>query len=392
MNKEFDIKELEKELDNRDINTRISALKLLKGKVDSEETRIIPQQKLMNLHCHTFYSYNAFGYSPCHIAWIAYKNGFEITGIVDFDVIDGMEEFFQAGEILSIKTVVGMETRVYIEEYADKVLNSPNEPGIGYFVGMGFNKRPQPGSFAESILKRIFNIAKQRNISILQKLNPFLKPVEIDFDKDIVQLTVSGNATERHILKAYYERSKEIFEDEKQRSAFWSEKLQTPDTKISELFTDEYKLFELMRAKLIKYGGVGYIDPDPKNFPNLDETIKMIDQMNALSSYAYLNGLYSGEEDTRALLEFFKKKGNKVITTIPDRNWNIEDADQKKIIVGNFHRFMKECRELGLYVIAGTEMNKLGQKIIDDFNVPELKPYQDDFVKGGYFVYEHSKK
>ena len=52
---------------------------------------------------------------------------------------------------------------------------------------------------------------------------------------------------------------------------------------------------------------------------------------------------------------------------------------------------MEKCRELNLYVIAGTEMNKMGQKLVDDFDVPELKPYLEDFLKGANYVYDNMK-
>ena len=66
---------------------------------------------VVNLHYHTFFSYNALGWSPSRIAWEAYKHGLLVAGIVDFDVLDGMEEFLAAGEILGLRTTAAMETR-----------------------------------------------------------------------------------------------------------------------------------------------------------------------------------------------------------------------------------------------------------------------------------------
>jgi hypothetical protein len=44
------------------------------------------------LHAHTFFSYNAYGYSPSHFAFLARIRGLAVAGIVDFDMLDGMEE------------------------------------------------------------------------------------------------------------------------------------------------------------------------------------------------------------------------------------------------------------------------------------------------------------
>ncbi len=299
---EFKVKQIEKELDERKLDTRLDALEKLKKKSDQGEVKILPRSDKMNLHCHTLYSYNAYGYSPSHIAWIGFKNGFNMMGIIDFDVIDGMEEFFRAGEILGLKTVVGIETRVFIPEYSDVMINSPNEPGISYFCGMGIYKKPESGSLAEKVLDKIRNISRQRNISVLDKLNPFLSPVSIDFEDDVVPLTLSGNVTERHSIKAYYERSKKIFDDKDKRKRFWSEKLKVPIETVSELFNDEYELFELMRTKLMKHGSIGYIFPDQDNFPNIDEVIKMMDDIDILASYPFLNGTSHADGDVGQLL------------------------------------------------------------------------------------------
>ena len=58
--------------------------------------RIKPETELINLHCHTFYSYNAYGYSPTALAWLAKRNGYKALGIVDFNVLDGVDEFLTA--------------------------------------------------------------------------------------------------------------------------------------------------------------------------------------------------------------------------------------------------------------------------------------------------------
>ena len=33
------------------------------------------KQEAVNLHCHTFFSFNAFGYSPSGLAWLAKRRG-----------------------------------------------------------------------------------------------------------------------------------------------------------------------------------------------------------------------------------------------------------------------------------------------------------------------------
>ena len=52
--------------------------------------------EVANMHCHTFFSFNAYGYSPTSLAWLARQRGYKLMGIVDFDVLDGVDEFLDA--------------------------------------------------------------------------------------------------------------------------------------------------------------------------------------------------------------------------------------------------------------------------------------------------------
>jgi len=52
---------------------RMNALKSLKVMLDSGEVAIVPELPIVNLHCHTFFSFNAYGYSPSAFAWEAKK-------------------------------------------------------------------------------------------------------------------------------------------------------------------------------------------------------------------------------------------------------------------------------------------------------------------------------
>ena len=118
-----DIKELEKLLDSFNPEERYDALtEIAEALADGEITVPDPKPE-NNLHYHTFFSYNAYAWSPCRIAWEAKKYGLFAAGIVDFDVIDGMDEFLAAGEMLGLPTVVSMETRVYVKDYAEHVIS-----------------------------------------------------------------------------------------------------------------------------------------------------------------------------------------------------------------------------------------------------------------------------
>ena len=69
------IEELEIHLDNFDKNVRKNALlELIKLKKDGK-VKWAEEKEISNMHCHSFFSFNGYGYSPIKIAWLCKKNG-----------------------------------------------------------------------------------------------------------------------------------------------------------------------------------------------------------------------------------------------------------------------------------------------------------------------------
>ena len=97
-----------------------------------------PESRWYNLHCHTFFSFNGYGYSPSYLACWAKAERLFAVGKIEFDVLDGADEFLDAARLLNLRAACGVESRVVISELADKVINSPGEPGIAYHLGIGF--------------------------------------------------------------------------------------------------------------------------------------------------------------------------------------------------------------------------------------------------------------
>ena len=158
------IDKLEAKLDSFDVSKRKEALAKLKAMADASKIEFAETGNLTNVHFHTFYSFNAEGYSPSKIAWLSKKMGLTIAGIVDFDVLDGLGEFYETTAILNLKACGGIETRVFVPEFADKVINSPGEPGVSYHMGTGIPKADTPSQL-DGFKARLCDIVKNRNLS-----------------------------------------------------------------------------------------------------------------------------------------------------------------------------------------------------------------------------------
>ena len=217
------IEKLVQQLDDFDPEVREKGLRELKTLTEQGIIKTAPGRGWVNLHGHTFFSFNAYGFSPSRFLWEAFSLGLEMVGIVDFDVLDGLEEALGAAQILGIKAEVGMETRVFVKEYGVRVINSPGEPGIFYLMGTGFFRKPEKGSQAETVLNSLKKRASSRNLLVIQKVNEYLNPVTVDYKNDVLPLTPKGNATERHILSAYVRKASVVFPKMRKRTSFWSE-------------------------------------------------------------------------------------------------------------------------------------------------------------------------
>ena len=85
----------ETSIDNFDATIRRQALE------QAAAETFPPAQPIVNVHAHTFFSYNYRGYSPSHFALESKRQALAVSGIVEFDCLDGLDEFLAAGRLLA---------------------------------------------------------------------------------------------------------------------------------------------------------------------------------------------------------------------------------------------------------------------------------------------------
>jgi hypothetical protein len=380
---------LEEQLDSFDAAVRRDALERLMAMAESGEIDLPEQTDRFNMHCHSFFSYNGYGWSPSRLAWQGRVEGLCAIGLVDFDVLEGVEEFLRACGRTGLRRHAGMETRIYVPEFGGRVINSPGEPGICYHMGVGFTAcevhdedRPLLSEFREK--------AQMRNRGMADRINAHLKPAAIDFDADVMPLTPAGNPTERHLCMAYDTTGRMVFPERDTRVAFWAEKLGADPEKVAECIDDPPVFQGLIRSKMMKSGGPGYAQPDPANYPLLEDVNRLILNNGAIPAFAFLDGTSEGEEAMDELLDVMMNAGAAMVNIIPDRNWNISDPETKRIKVANLNRFIENAKLRHLPIIVGTEMNAYGQRTVDDFDAPELAEHHETFLRGVHIAHAHT--
>ncbi len=374
--------QLEQALNHFDPAVRRAALTTLL----QEQRASAAWRGIANMHCHTFFSFNAYGYSPTALAWLGRQEGIDLMGIVDFDVLDAVSEFLDACELTGVRGSAGIETRVYVPEFAAREINSPGEPGVLYHMAIGFTQTAVPAA-AQAILDELRAQSAARNRALIARVNAYLAPVTVDYDADVLPLTPAGNATERHIVVAYIRAAERSFDDP---ASFWAERLGLTLAACEKAMADSAGFQNTVRSKLMKRGGPGYMQPDAGTFPHVERLHELAHHCRALPCAAWLDGASEGEQAMDELLTLLVGKGVVALNIVPDRNWNFADAAVAAVKQQKLYEVVELARQFDLPLNIGTEMNSFGQPIVDNFDAPALAPVRAAFLDGAYFIYGHT--
>jgi hypothetical protein len=376
---------VESQLNSFRISDRRRALKRL-----LESEALPPEGCQVNMHAHSFFSYNGYGYSPTHLAWVFRRLGLYAAAVCDFDVLDGMGEFYDAGLVLGLRTSVHLETRAFFDDFADREINSPGEPGVSYVMGAGFAHTPEEGSPQRATLEALRSQARRRNELLVQRINARLPSAAIDYDSDVLPLTPSATATERHIVKAYISKAATLIPEGDALAHFWGERLSVGSDEVLRSMEDPYRFEELIRARLVKRGGLGYKQPTPRSFPPIDSFIDWVLACRAVPMAGWLDGSSEGEREPLTLLENLVAKGAAAVNIIPERNWNIREPEVRKRKIAALKEFLAASVRLELPINIGTELNRPGLPMFDDLAGEILGGYRNCFLRGARILVGHS--
>ncbi len=380
---------LESKLNSFDTAERYAALDKLLAASKAPPDRG-PGNELFNMHSHSFFSYNANGYSPCGIIWEARKAGLYAAGLCDFDVLDGLEEFIRAGMRTGVRTAAHIETRAFFNEYSQVDINSPGEPGVTYVMGCGFARVPAPGTTEASNLAKLRAQANERNIALVGRINARLPEIALDYKGEVAPTSPGGCPTERHIIRAYRLKAEKVFNSRERLFEFWGSLMKKNANDVGKLYLNIPATEDAIRSLLAKSGGLGYERPDAASFPPLDEFIAWVRSCGAIPAITWLDGTSRGEEKSAEMFDIMTGKGAIALNIIPDRNHNIADPVQRGKKLAKLDEVVRLAEKLELPVNIGTEMNKDGQPLADDATTGALRPYHGTFLKGARIMVGHT--
>jgi hypothetical protein len=190
------------DLNHRNVETRLSALRGLKTEIDEKRLPLIETSTDVNNHIHTIYSFSP--YSPTMAVWRARQAGLCTAGIVDHDSVSGVREFLSAGEIIGLPVTSGLEVRVTHSDTAIgmRKTNHPDQGGISYLTLHGIPERSLNATAA--FLKPIRMARGVRNRRMFDAICR-LTDTRMDYTTHVLPLSMAaegGSVTERHLLYA----------------------------------------------------------------------------------------------------------------------------------------------------------------------------------------------
>lgn len=323
---------------HKDLNLKRSEdrLESLEARIREETRRDdFPQKRIYdsNNHVHTFYSFSP--YSPTHAAYLAYRAGLTIAGIIDHDTLAGLEEFHRAASILGIASTGGVEVRVRFDRF-DKTINNPDQKACMYMVAHGVAGRDRRAF--DDYLKPYRKARETRNRKMVARINEAIKAhsMNIDYDKDVRPLSKvaeGGSVTERHLLYALslafekrFGQTEELIDAVEDTMGVVAQ-----DQVRKRLLDDDPDMFLYDLLALLKTNTNAFYVPATDELPDATEFVRVAKSFHSIPAYAYLGDVSASvtgdkrpqkfEDDyLEELIEALKTIGVPAIAYMPTRN------------------------------------------------------------------------
>ena len=356
----------------------ISVLDLLNAPTKEERlanlAKILPDTKFppqvpqyINNHIHTTYSFSP--YSPTAAVYAARMEGLCTAGIIDHDSISGAEEFLEAAKLAEMPVTIGMECRVSMAGTAleGRRTNNPDQVGVSYMTIQGV-PHDQIGTLTEFF--RPFRQARhERNRKMVAKINGILPEIALDYDKDVLPLSMAaeeGGVTERHLMYALAKKlTNQVGRGEAMVAKLQEMGLTLSSKQEAQMLDEAYPFYEYDLLGILKSAFVPQIFiPATTECPTLPQMVELCKKVDAYLCYAYLGDVgdsVTGDKKAQKfeddyLDELFvclQQQGVKAVTYMPTRNTEAQ-----------LTRLRTLCESYGMFQISGEDINSPRQSFV----------------------------
>jgi len=326
---------------------------------------MVPQY--INNHIHTTYSFSP--YSPTAALYAARMEGLCTAGIIDHDSIAGAREFLEAAAIVGMPVTVGMECRVSMADtpLRGRRTNNPDQTGVSY---MTIQSVPHDKiETLDAFFRPLRDERNRRNRKMVEKINALLPDVRLDFDRDVLPLSLyqeGGSVTERHLMYALAKRLAE----QSGRGAGMVARLENMGLRLSEkqraqMLDLDYPFYEYDLLGILKSAFVPeiYVDAD-RECLKLQDMVELCEDIDALLCYAYLGDVgqsVTGDKKAQKfedeyldeLFQCLEASGVRAVTYMPTRNTPAQ-----------LERLRGLCEKHGMFQVSGEDINSPRQSFV----------------------------
>lgn len=321
----------------------------------------------INNHIHTTYSFSP--YSPTAAVYAARMEGLSTAGIIDHDSIAGAREFLEAAELVGMPVTVGMEARVSMvgTRLEGMRTNNPDQVGVSYMTiqSVPHNKIEELDAFFEP-----YRAARHvRNRKMVSKINAILPDLRLDYDRDVLPLSMAhdnGGVTERHLMYALAKRIiRQTGRGEAVICALEDMGLTLSAKQQAQLRDAEYPFYEYDLLGILKSAFVPlvYIDATDE-CPRLADLVRLCREIDAYLCYAYLGDVKESVTGDKKPQKFeddhldevfacLKEEGISAVTYMPTRNTREQ-----------LERLRGLCEANGMLQISGEDVNSPRQSFV----------------------------
>lgn len=326
---------------------------------------MVPQY--INNHIHTTYSFSP--YSPSAAVYAARMEGLCTAGIIDHDSISGAREFLEAAKIVDMPVTIGMEARVSMSgtRLEGRRTNNPDQEGVSYMTIQGV---PHDKIETLTAFFRPYQAARHdRNRKMLEKINKLLPGIALDYDKDVLPLSMAhedGGVTERHLMYALaIKLVAQVGKGEAMVKKLADIGLSLSVKQEAQMLDTEYPFYEYDLLGILKSAFVPMIFIDATDeCPKLQDMVKLCDDIDAFLCYAYLGDVgdsVTGDKKAQKfeddylddVFECLKEEGVRSVTYMPTRNTPAQ-----------LERLRGLCEQYGMFQISGEDINSPRQSFV----------------------------
>ncbi len=333
------------------------------------ETAVFPPMvpQYINNHIHTTYSFSP--YSPTAAVYAARMEGLCTAGIIDHDSISGAEEFLEAAKLVDMPVTIGMECRVSMDgtRLEGRRTNNPDQVGVSY---MTIQSVPHDQIDTLTAFFRPYREARgRRNRAMVEKINALLPQVALDYDKDVLPLSMAaeeGGVTERHLMYALaLKLTSQVGKGDAMVKQLQALGLTLSEKQTAQMMDTEYPFYEYDLLGILKSAFVPKIFIDATDeCPKLADVVALCKQVDAYLCYAYLGDVgdsVTGDKKAQKfeddylddVFECLKEEGVTAVTYMPTRNTPTQ-----------LERLRGLCDSYGMFQISGEDINSPRQSFV----------------------------